>query len=89
VFEQFKRFASEKYGIGAAQTDKERSFVERALRAELVTAAYGSTTALQVSNEYDEQLLEAINLLPQARELAMQGAKAKGSAANRGTERNR
>ena len=89
VFEQFKRFASEKYGIGPAQTDKERKFVERALRTELVTAAYGSTTALQVSNEYDEQLLEAIDLLPQAKELAMQGAKAKGNAANRGAESNR
>ncbi|HSU26270.1 MAG TPA: hypothetical protein VLI65_09820, partial [Pyrinomonadaceae bacterium] len=48
----------------------------RSLRTELVTAAYGWTTSSQVFNEYDEQLKKAINLMPQARQLALAGYKA-------------
>jgi carboxyl-terminal processing protease len=76
LYQAFKKFAVEKYGFNAAQVDKEREFVGRALRTELVTAAYGATTSFQVFNEYDSQLLRAIELLPQARALAIQGAKA-------------
>ncbi|MBK8302464.1 MAG: hypothetical protein IPK98_03260 [Chloracidobacterium sp.] len=36
--------------------DREREFVERTLRTELITAAYGSQTSFQVFNEYDDQL---------------------------------
>ena len=63
-----------------AQIDREREFIERILRTEVVTAAYGTTTSLQVSNEYDNQLLKAIELLPQARQLALDAARAKASA---------
>ena len=49
----------------------EKEFVERALRTELVTAAYGAQTSYQVFNEYDDQLLKAIDLLPEAKQLAM------------------
>lgn len=79
LFQTFKTFAVEKYKITPAQIDKERKFVERVLRSELVTAAYGSTTSFQVFNEYDNQLLKAIELLPQARQLAIEGAKAKAN----------
>ena len=61
------------------QVDREREFVERTLRTELVTAAYGSTTSFQVFNEFDTQLKRAIELLPQAKQLAIQGAKANAS----------
>ena len=67
----FKQFAAEKYKLAPATVDKEREFVDRTLRSELVTAAYGSTTSLQVQNEYDNQLLKALDQLPQARALAM------------------
>ena len=43
--------------------------IERILRTELVTAKYLTTTSLQVSNEYDNQLLKAIELLPKAQQL--------------------
>lgn len=76
LFQAFKKFAVEKYKVSAAQIDRERDFVNRALRSELVTAAYGSTTSLQVINEYDNQLKRAIELLPQAKQLAIEGAKA-------------
>jgi carboxyl-terminal processing protease len=80
LYQTFKAFAVEKYKYTPAQVDKEREFVERILRSELVSAAYGSQTSLQVSNEYDNQLMKAIELIPQARQLALDGAKAKANA---------
>ncbi len=77
VFNSFRRFAEEKYKIAPAQIDREREFVERTLRMELVTAAYGSQTSFQVVNEYDDQLLHAIDLLPQAKQLALKSERAK------------
>ncbi len=76
VYQAFKKFAMDKYKFSAAQIDREREFVNRALRTELVTAAYGSTTSLQVSNDYDNQLKRAVELFPAARQLAIEGAKA-------------
>ncbi|HEX2640789.1 MAG TPA: S41 family peptidase [Pyrinomonadaceae bacterium] len=76
LYDAFKSFAMQKYKFTPAQIDKEREFVERSLRTELVTAAYGWTTSSQVFNEYDEQLKKAINLMPQARQLALAGYKA-------------
>jgi carboxyl-terminal processing protease len=75
LYQAFKNFAAEKYNLTAAQVDREREYVERILRTELVTAAFGVTTSLQVFNEYDTQLKKAIELLPQARQLAIESAK--------------
>jgi carboxyl-terminal processing protease len=83
LYQAFKTFAVEKYKFTPAQVDREREFVERSLRSELVTAAYGTTTSLQVSNEYDNQLKKAIELLPQAKQLALDAARAKASAASK------
>ncbi|MEO6590435.1 MAG: S41 family peptidase [Pyrinomonadaceae bacterium] len=77
LFEDFKKFAVEKYKFTPAQIDRERDFVQRILRTELVTAAYGATTSFQVFNDYDNQLQRAIELLPEARQLAIKGAQAK------------
>jgi len=82
LFQNFKKFAVEKYKVSAAQIDKEREFLERILRAEIVTAAYGATTTSQVYNESDNQLLRAIELLPQARKLAIEGEKANAKKTN-------
>lgn len=87
LFQNFKKFATEKYNFTAAQIDKEREFVERTLRSELVTAAYGSTTSFQVFNEYDTQLKRAIELLPEAKQLALEGAKANAKKENTGLNR--
>ena len=80
MFQTFKTFAIGKYKFTPAQIDREREFIERSLRTELVTAAYGTTTSLQVSNEYDTQLKKAIDLLPQAKQLALDAQRAKASA---------
>ncbi len=79
LFERFKQFAADKYKISETQIDAEREFVERTLRTELVTAAYGSQTSFQVFNEYDNQLLKAIDLLPQAKQLAIQSERSKST----------
>jgi carboxyl-terminal processing protease len=82
LFQAFKTFAVAKYKFTPAQIDREREFIERALRTELVMAAYGSTTSLQVFNEANNQLKKAIELLPQAKQLAMEGAKANAKKEN-------
>ncbi|MGC2237965.1 MAG: S41 family peptidase [Pyrinomonadaceae bacterium] len=87
LYQAFKKFAIDKYKISAAQIDREREFIERTLRAELVTASYGTTTSYQVYNEYDSQLLRAIELLPQAKQLALEGAKANAKKSNTGLNR--
>jgi len=80
LFQKFEQFATDKYKIPATQIEAEREFVERALRTELVTAAFGSQTSFQVFNEYDNQLLKAIDLLPQAKQLAIRSERSKSSA---------
>jgi carboxyl-terminal processing protease len=80
LYSAFRDYAVKKYKYTPAQVDKERKFVETALRAELVTAAYGMTSSLRVYNERDTQLQKAINLLPQARQLALDSARSKAAA---------
>ena len=80
LYSALKSYAATKYKIPAVQLDKERRFVERTLRSELITAAYGTTSSFQVFNEYDSQLAKAIDLMPQAKALAVEGAKARSKA---------
>lgn len=89
LFQKFKTFAIEKYKYAPEQLDKEREFVERILRSELVSAAYGTETSLQVSNEYDTQLQKAVDLMPQAKQLALEGAKARATASRGKIETNK
>ncbi|HBR57432.1 MAG TPA: hypothetical protein DEA22_08165 [Blastocatellia bacterium] len=87
VFKAFRAYAVKNYKVSAVQVDRERSFVERALRAELVTAAFGTRTSFQVINEYDNQLLRAIELVPNAKELALRGGRNDNSKAKLETNR--
>lgn len=80
LYNALKQYAANKYKIPGSQFDKERRFVERTLRSELITAAYGTTSSLQVFNEYDNQLSKAIDLIPQAKQLALEGQRAKANA---------
>ncbi len=76
LYQAFKKFAVEKYKVPAAQIDKERDYVGRALRTEMATAAYGMYTSYQVHNESDSQLSRALESLPRARELSQKAAEA-------------
>lgn len=88
VYSAFKKFAQDKFKLAPAAIDREREFVERTLRTELVTAAYGSQTSFQVFNEYDDQLLKAIELFPQAKQLALNGERARVAGTNQKTPNN-
>jgi carboxyl-terminal processing protease len=83
LYQAFRKFAVEKYKLTAAQVDKEREFVERIMRTEFVTAAYGSQTSEQVGNESDVQIKRAIELLPKAKQLALDAANKNNRNANR------
>ncbi len=76
LFAAFKNFAAKKYGLKAEHIDKERDFVRRIMRTEIVTAAYGVRTSYQVYNEYDPQLQRALKLFPEAKQLAIRGSRA-------------
>ena len=83
MYAAYKQFASEKYKISGAVTDSEREFVTRMLRTEFVTAAYGAETSQQVFNDYDTTLAKGIELIPQAKALALEGLKPKSSASRK------
>jgi carboxyl-terminal processing protease len=73
LFKAFKAYATadKSYKLTEAQLDKSRDFIARQLRFEVATAAYGTVTALQVLNADDPQVVKAVEVLPQARELAL------------------
>ncbi len=73
LFKEFKRFVAGRpvFKVTPEQLDHLRPFVERQLRYELATAAYGSMAALQVFNESDPQIARAVDAMPRARELAL------------------
>jgi carboxyl-terminal processing protease len=76
LYQAFKKYAIEKYKVPAAQVDKERDYVGRAIRTELSTAAYGMYTSYQIGNDYDNQLKRALESLPRAKDLAQKAADA-------------
>jgi carboxyl-terminal processing protease len=79
LFKELKRFVASKPEFKASpeQLERSRPFVERQLRFELATAAYGMMAALQVLNETDPQIARAVDALPRARELAQAARRAK------------
>ncbi len=79
LIKEFKRFVAAKpvYKVSPEQLEKLRPFVERQLRYDLATAAYGTTTALQVINEKDPQISKAVDAMPRARELAQAARRAR------------
>ena len=89
LFDIFKKFAADKYNIPGPSLDREREFVERSLRSELVTAAYGTQSSSQVFNEYDETLKKGIELLPKARTMAIDSFRSRPQASTRPTTINR
>ena len=89
LYQAFRTFAVQKYKYTPQQIDKEREFVERVLRTELVSAAYGTETSTQVGNEYDNQLRKAIDVLPQASKLEQAGIRARAASGSQATPRDR
>lgn len=79
LFKELKKFVAAKPDLKATpeQLERARPFVERQLRFELATAAYGSLAAVQVFNESDPQIAKGIEAMPRARELALAARRAK------------
>ena len=79
LFKELKKFVATKpvYKATPEQLDRSRPFVERQLRFELATAAYGSLAAIQAVNETDPQIAKAIDAIPRARELALAARRAR------------
>jgi carboxyl-terminal processing protease len=79
LYKELKRFVAAKPELKATpeQLEHSRSFVERQLRFELATAAYGSLAAVQVFNESDPQIAKGVNAMPRARELALAARRAR------------
>lgn len=72
VFRELKKFAAAKPNFKATpeQLDKARTYAERQLRYNVLSAAYGYRTATQVFNDDDPQISRAVDAMPRARELA-------------------
>ena len=79
LFKELKRFVASKPDLKATpeQLDRARPFVERQLRYDLATAAYGTMAALQVFNGDDPQIARAVEAMPRARELAQSARRAR------------
>jgi carboxyl-terminal processing protease len=79
LFKELKRFVAGKPDFKATpeQLERLRPFVERQLRFELATAAYGMMAAMRVLNESDPQIARGVDALPRARELAQAARRAK------------
>ena len=79
LFKELQRFAESKpvYKVTAEQLNHSRSFVERQLRYNLASAAYGTLTAVEVFHEDDPQIASAVDAMPRARELAQAARHAK------------
>ena len=79
LFKELKKFATAKpsYKGTPEALDKSRTFAERQLRYNLLSAAYGFRTATQVFNDGDPQISRAVDAMPRARELAQAASKAR------------
>jgi carboxyl-terminal processing protease len=79
LFTEFKRFVASKavFKVTPEQLERARPFVERQLRYDVTTAAYGTMAALQVFNVSDPQIARAVEAMPRARELALAARRAR------------
>jgi carboxyl-terminal processing protease len=80
LFKELKKFAASKAGafkVTPEQLDKSRTFAERQLRYNVLSAAYGYRTATQVFNDGDPQISKAVDAMPRARELALAASRAR------------
>ena len=79
LFKELKKFVAAKsvFKVTPDQLDKSRTFAERQLRYNILSAAYGYGTATQVFNDGDPQIGKAIDAMPRARELALAASRAR------------
>ena len=81
VFAAFKKFvaADPAFKLTPAQIDRQSTFIRRQLRYDIVTAAYGTVAAQRVLIADDPQVARGVEVLPRARELAVNAQRARAS----------
>ncbi|HJS24311.1 MAG TPA: hypothetical protein VJ751_08155, partial [Pyrinomonadaceae bacterium] len=80
MFKAFRSFvlADPAYKVSATTIDRNRAFVERELRFNIVTAAYGRVMGDRVFITTDDpQVAKAVDVVPKARDLAMSSTEQK------------
>ena len=79
LFKELKKFAAAKqiFRTTPEQLEKSRTFAERQLRYNILSAAYGYRVATQVFNDGDPQISRAVDAMPRARELALAASRAR------------
>jgi hypothetical protein len=79
VYNAFREYVAKdaNWKVYAPQLDRNRAFIEQQLRFQLVTAAYGSVTSVQVMTKDDPQVAKAVEVTPRARDLAMMAMRAR------------
>lgn len=79
LFRALKKFAADKpmFKVTPDQLDKSRTYAERQLRYNVLSAAYGYRVATQVFNDADPQVARAVDAMPRARELALAASRAR------------
>ena len=71
ILSAFKIFLNKQnFRISTAQINKEAKFIAKRLRYNIISAAFGNTTARQIIIEQDIQVNKAVKILPQAERLA-------------------
>jgi carboxyl-terminal processing protease len=79
LFKELKKFAASKqaFKVTPDQLEKSRTYAERQLRYNVLSAAYGYRIATQVFNDADPQISRAVEAMPRARELAQAASRAR------------
>jgi peroxiredoxin len=76
---KLKKFAAAKpmFKVSPDQLEKSRTFAERQLRYNILSAAYGYRVATQVFNDADPQISRGVDVMPRARDLALAASRAR------------
>jgi carboxyl-terminal processing protease len=79
LFKEAKKFAAAKpmFKVSPDQLEKSRTFAERQLRYNILSAAYGYRVATQVFNDADPQISRGVDVMPRARDLALAASRAR------------
>ena len=79
LFRELKKYAAAKplFRASPEQLDRSRSFAEKLVRYNILSAAYGYRVATRVFNDGDPQISRAVDAMPRAKELAIAASRAR------------
>ncbi len=79
IFDVFKNYIAQNkdWKVLNGTLDAEKAFIKIRIRYNLITAAFGTVSAIQVLAEDDKQVAKAVEVLPRAQQLALLATKAR------------